>query len=41
VNLQNQVCVITGAARGIGLALAQMLSTKEHVLCWRMSMKPR
>lgn len=28
MNLQNQVCVITGAARGIGLALAQMLSTK-------------
>lgn len=28
MNLQNQVCVITGAARGIGLALAQMLSAK-------------
>ena len=28
MNLQDQVCVITGAARGIGLALAHMLSAK-------------
>jgi len=28
VNLQDQVCVVTGAARGIGLALAKALASK-------------
>jgi len=28
VNLQDQVCVVTGAARGIGLAVAQALASK-------------
>lgn len=28
MNLQDQVCVVTGAARGIGLAVAQVLASK-------------